>query len=84
MADQTPQQLLRDAATRIETALVLLDMRESACNHCQSIRYENFAHAKVYRQFADVPVKMRDAAARLDVADGRKSGTLPSTVSTRR
>ena len=80
MAEQTPQALLREAAQRIETALVKLDTREVLCQACQAPRYENFSHAKAYKQFADTPIKLRDAADRLDVADGRKSGALPSTV----
>lgn len=66
MADQTPQQLLREAAVKIETALVLLDVRESECGHCHTRRFANFAHAKTYKSFSDTPMRLRDAADRLD------------------
>ena len=63
---QTPADLLREAATRIETALVLLNTAEHPCGQCGSSRYENFEHAKTYKQFCDTPQKLRDAADRLD------------------
>ena len=58
--------LLREAAVRIETALILLNTAEHPCEQCGSSRYENFEHAKTYRQFCDTPQKLRDAADRLD------------------
>ena len=66
---KTPQQLFREAAAKIESALVLLDMRETACSTCGSRRFENFAHAKAYRAFTDTPTRLLEAADRLDDKD---------------
>ena len=69
MMVQTPQQLLRDAATKIEAALVLLDMKEKTCQQCGDRRFVNFAHAKTYREFTNQPTRLREAADRLDEKD---------------
>lgn len=57
--------LLDEAAQRIETALILLDMRESNCPTCNSRRFHNLAHARVYQQYTDTPRRLKDSAARL-------------------
>lgn len=66
MPDQTPQELLRRAATLIDTALVLLDMKHAMCRECGSTHHENQTHYKVYQAFSDTPRKLTEAAARLE------------------
>lgn len=69
MTSKTPQQLLREAAPLIAAAVQLLDIEEHACEHCHVKKFDNFAHAKVFRAFADTPGKLLDAADRLDEKD---------------
>lgn len=59
--------LLRHAARNIETALALLDMRETKCSACCTRRHwVNKTHAKVYKQFTHSPQGLRDAAHQLE------------------
>lgn len=66
MQEQTPQALLRDAAVKIETALVKLDMREQPCGTCGHRHFENRTEAKVYEQFSDTARRLTEAAERID------------------
>lgn len=59
--------LLRQAARSIETALVLLDMRETKCSACCVKRHwTNPTHAKIYQQFTNTPHSLKTAAQQIE------------------
>ena len=66
---QTAQALLRDAAEKIADAMSMLDIQSAPCKECGSQHFENFAHGKTWMAIKEMPTKLRDAAARLDVKD---------------
>lgn len=66
MEKRTPQALLREAAQKIETALVLLDTREKECGECGTRHWANLKQARIYQKFTDTPHKLREAATQLD------------------
>lgn len=57
--------LLQEAAAKIETALVLLDMRERDCGECGTRHFTNKVHAKTYQQFTNTPHGLRTRAEEL-------------------
>lgn len=60
-------ELLRQAARSIETALVLLDMRETKCSECCTKRHwANPLHAKTYQQFTNTPHSLKTAAQHIE------------------
>lgn len=63
---ETPQELLREAARRIETVLVLLDTRGSYCPTCGRKHFENLPHARAYEQLTDTPDKLRRLAEKIE------------------
>lgn len=71
-ADQSPQALLREAAVRIETALVKLDTRTYKCLECGAMKFVNFAHGKAYRHLTDLPDRLRRTADDLDMKERRR------------
>lgn len=59
--------LLRQAAKNIETALVMLDMRETKCAACCTKRHwSNPTHAKIYQQFTNTPHSLKTAAQQIE------------------
>src|SRR3990167_7931844 len=65
----TAQQLFRQAAQLIETALVKIDMAEVPCPTCGTRLFRRRTAARIYEQFSDTPTKLRGAVDRLDAAD---------------
>ena len=57
--------LLTDAAAKAESAVALLDLRQTTCSDCQRPLFVDIAHAKVYERIGPVAGKLRVAAARL-------------------
>lgn len=65
--DDKAAALLRQAARCIETALVLLDMRETKCSECCTKRHwSNPTHAKIYQQFTNTPHSLKTAAQHIE------------------
>lgn len=63
----TPQQLLREAAAKIETALVLLNAKEHKCSECGSRHAaDNRVHWFAYNAFTNTPSKLREHADAID------------------
>lgn len=62
---QRAADLFEQAAKLLETALVLLDMRERDCSDCGTRHFTNRVHAKAYKQFTDTPHQLRLRAAEL-------------------
>jgi len=63
---QTPAQLFREAAARIETALVLLNAREHDCTTCGAPIFDDKVEMRIYEQFTNTPEKLRVAAERVE------------------
>ena len=57
---------LRKAAREIESALILLNVREVKCDTCAARHFENPDEAKAYEALSDQPDKLRRAADRLE------------------
>jgi hypothetical protein len=55
---------LTEAATKIEAAIVRLDMRHRQCE-CGAIHHHNKTHFKAYGRLTDLPRKLADVAADL-------------------
>jgi len=61
----TPQRLLYEAAAKIDAALELLDMSETACAHCLATRFDNRIEAGVFERLLATPRKLRESAGLL-------------------
>lgn len=68
-----PDDLMRDAARLLETALVLLDTSSTACPHCGRKHFTDIAHARVYEQFSDAPERLRRAADRVAASTPKRA-----------
>ena len=68
--EDTPPQLLRRAAMAIEAALARLNVRRYQPTASeQRGRFMNFAHAKTFMRFTDLPRRLRKEADHLDAKD---------------
>lgn len=63
-------ELLRNAAKLVDRALLKLDMREYPCLECGTRHFRNRAHAKVYEALTNTPLRLQEAANRLENKDG--------------
>lgn len=68
--EMSASDLLRNAATLIDRALLKLDGTSAECAHCRSVQFKNRAQGRVYQQFAETPDKLKKAAARLENSEG--------------
>lgn len=57
--------LLREAATKVAAALLLLDVQQRECKECGLFHYTNQLHGKVQKQMSGYPIQLRERATEL-------------------
>lgn len=64
--EQSPVDLLQRAARLVETALVLLDIREHECGECGRKKWLNRDEARAYELLTDTPNRIQRAVSWID------------------
>lgn len=62
----TAQELLREAAQAIDSALAQLDTHSTDCPTCGRKHFRNLMHARTHEQLVDLPDKLRRVAEKVE------------------
>ena len=73
-AGKTAQDLLREAATLVDLAVLKLDMTETRCECCEGKKFRNRVQATIYSRHSDLPTRLRNSAEDLDKDAAHRRG----------